>query len=55
MKPDDGKGPGEVLGKGVLIYKDAVPKTGTRLTKKEITQRFRKMSRAPKRRGTADS
>lgn len=53
MKSDGGKGPGKELGEGVRVYKDGVPKAGTRLTKKDITKRFRELSRAPKRRGAA--
>lgn len=49
VESDGGKGPGETIGEGVLIYKDAVPKTGTRLTKRQITKRFRTMSNFPKR------
>ena len=55
VKPNGRKGQAEVIGEGVFIYRDAVPKTGSRLTKQEITRRFRKMSRAPRRKGSAGS
>jgi hypothetical protein len=38
------KGEGKVISKGVVVYKDAVPKTGTKLTEGRITKRFRSLT-----------
>ena len=46
---DGGKGRGEKIREGVVIYKDAVPKTGTKLTEKRIAKRFRSLTRSSKR------
>lgn len=35
---------GQSLGKGVRVYKDAVPKTGTKLTPERIAEHFRSLN-----------
>lgn len=36
---------GKSLGKGVRVYKDAVPKTGTKLTRERISGNFRSLNK----------
>lgn len=39
------KASGKSLGKGVRVYKDAVPKTGTKLTRERISGNFRSLNK----------
>lgn len=44
-----GKGRGKSIGEGVVVYKDAAPKTGTKMTEQRIARHFRSLTRSKKR------
>lgn len=45
VAPKRKKVSGKSLGKGVRVYKDAVPKTGTKLTRERISGNFRSLNK----------